>query len=243
MTAPQKHAEQQGGIHPAGGDFGNGNARAAKTREKRQCQRDVHDNRNRRENHWRTSILAREEARNKGLDEHESRQAQTVDAKNLRNGEGGRGREIAALVQETNDGFGHDEKSGRGGQGQEQHELDRAVLQASGLHHMAAAQRPRQFRQEHRGNSNADDAERQLIDSVRIGKRGYDAFAAGSDVGVDEQIDLGNAAGDGCRQGKDQKPLHVLGEPWSAETNAHAGIAHRNPDDGELHKTCRHHAP
>ncbi|MNS74382.1 hypothetical protein D3C72_1078570 [compost metagenome] len=116
-------------------------------------------------------------------------------------------------------------------------------MQASRLNHMSATQSPRQLRQKHGGNGDADDTERQLVNPVRIGKRGDHPFTSRSDIGVDQQIDLGNAAGDRGGQGKNQKPLHIFGHPRPAEAYAHAGIAHGDPDDGKLHHPCHHNTP
>lgn len=82
-----------------------------------------------------------------------------------------------------------------------------------------------------------------LVNPVGIGKRGDHTLAGRRDIGVDQEIDLGDAAGDRGRQSKDQQALDILRQPGSAETDPHAGIAHGDPDDAKLHHTRRHDTP
>ena len=60
------------------------------------------------------------------------------------------------------------QSAGRGRQGQEQREFDRRFCRLAASLHVARLQRPRQFRQQHHADGDADDAERQLVDAVGI---------------------------------------------------------------------------
>ena len=109
---------------------------------------------------------------------------------------------------------------------------------------IAGLQRPRQFGQKHDGDRDADHAERQLVDAVGEGERRRPRpVLAGCDRRADQRVDLRDAAGDRRRQRQPQQPLHVGRQARPAETDRHAGMAHRHPDDGKLHDARRQHAP
>ena len=98
--------------------------------------------------------------------------------------------------------LGHDEQGGGGRKRQEQREFDRTVLQVRGLLQIARLQSPRQFGKQNDRDSNADHAQRELIDPVRIGERRNRGVLTGRDRRADQLVDLGDAAGNGRRQGK-----------------------------------------
>ncbi|MNT07797.1 hypothetical protein D3C72_1425150 [compost metagenome] len=62
-------------------------------------------------------------------------------------------------------------------------------------------------------------------------------------VGVDQEVDLGDAAGDRGRQRQHQQPADIGREPRPAKADLDAGIAHGHPDDRQLHEARCHHAP
>ncbi|MCY1528917.1 hypothetical protein D9M68_640400 [compost metagenome] len=201
MAAPDKCCEKQDSVDPAGNDLGRGDAACAEPRKQSERQRDVHNDGDGSEDHRRARILAREETGNEGLDQDESRQAETVNRQDVTDDDGRFRRELAALEEQPNDRLGHDQKCCCRRQRQEQRELDRAVLQVRRFVDIAGTQRPGKFRQEHGCHRDADDAERKLVDAVRIDQRRDRAFARRSDIGIDQEVDLGDTAGDRRRQG------------------------------------------
>ncbi len=153
------------------------------------------------------------------------------------------GGEGAALIEHAHDRLRHHQKGRRRRQGQEQRELDRAVLQVRGFLQIAGLQRARQFRQQHDGDRDADDAERQLVDAVGIGERRNRAVLSRCDGRADQLVDLGDAAGDRRRKRQHQQALHVGRETRPPEADGNAGMPHGDPDDRQLHQARGQHAP
>ena len=108
---------------------------------------------------------------------------------------------------------------------------------------VSGLQRARQFGQKNDRHRDADDAERQLVEAVGLSQRRHRLVLAGRDRRADQRVDLGDAAGDSRRRRKPQQPLDVWRQPRPPETNRHAGMAHGDPDDGELNDAGSQHTP
>ena len=78
-------------------------------------------------------------------------------------------------------------------------ELERPVLARLHALPVARAQAARQLRQQHDADGDADDAERQLVDTVGEVERGHGARLSRRDCRTDQRVDLRYAAGDGGR--------------------------------------------
>jgi hypothetical protein len=63
----------------------------------------------------------------------------------------------------------------------------------------SAADRARDFRQEHRGDGDADNAERELVEAVRVVEPRHGARLQRGDDRADHDIDLHHAAGNHAR--------------------------------------------
>jgi hypothetical protein len=91
-----------------------------------------------------------------------------------------------------------------------------------------------QLRQQHRANSDADDTERQLIQPVGIVEVRNRAVGAGGDNGADEQVDLGNTAGEDSRNREHPEPAHLRIDTRQLEPGEKPGAPHRPPDQRQL---------
>ena len=108
---------------------------------------------------------------------------------------------------------------------------------------VSGLQRARQFRQKNDRHRNANHAERQLVEAVGLRKRRHRLVLSGRDRRADQRVDLGDAAGDCRRRCKPKQPLDVRRQPRPPEAYRHAGMAHGDPDDGELHDAGSQHTP
>ena len=112
------------GVEPVGERGGEGDADMGELADQEQDQENVEDQAHGRHDDRRSRVLAREEGRRQDLDEHIGGQA---DREGGESTGGGRGRmrvEGAALEQHMDDRAGDGDKRRRGGQRQQEAELD-----------------------------------------------------------------------------------------------------------------------
>ena len=102
------------------------------------------------------------------LDQHESRQSGGIGAERRRGGRSFDRPKGAALEQYRHDRLRQYDQRRRRRQGQQQRQLDAAVLRRDRAGGVAGAHLARQGRQDRRGNGDADDPERQLVQPVSV---------------------------------------------------------------------------
>ncbi len=80
-------------------------------------------------------------------------------------------RERPAQEQRPHDQFGNHEEGDEAGNGQQERQLDRAILRVRAPASIAGREPARHFRQQHGADRDADHADRQLIDAVGVIER------------------------------------------------------------------------
>ncbi len=200
--------------------------------DQRQVERDVGGDRHHDDVERRARVAARRKARDQHLDQHEGRQADGEGGQRIGRGDGGRGVEGAALEQHADDRLVQRHQPGRGGQGQQQGELDGAILVGQCRVVAAGPDLARQQRQQGGADGDADHAQRQLVDAVGVVEIGD--CAGRQERGPDDVqhgVDLLQAAADGGRRGQQQQVAHARTEarPYRPQHHAGPGASRRQP--------------
>ena len=130
------------------------------------------------------------------------------------------GGEGAALEEDRDDRAGNDEEGDRRRQGQRGGELDRPVLGVRGFGLAAGAERPRQIGEEDDADGDADDAERQLVEAVGVVEPRHRAGLERGDDRADDDVDLGDAAGNDARPGESRQAPDAIGASAAGAASA-----------------------
>lgn len=211
--------------------------------KKRIGERDVHRHRNGSEDHRCAGVFAGKKTGNERLDRYERGQAETVDGQNIGNDERGIGLNLPRSNRSRTIGSDMTSRAAAAGSVRNKVNSTEQFLKVRRFFHVPAARRVTDSGRSTVATAMPTTPSRKLIDAVRIDRRRYRAFHAGCDIGVDEQVDLRDAAGDRCGQCLLREAVDVRGQTWTAEADLDTCIAHGDPHNGKLDQTCSHHAP
>jgi hypothetical protein len=160
--------------------------------------------------HRRRRVLAREVGGGEHLDHHKRRQPEREDGECVgRCRRVGRG-ERAALEQHRDDLGRHDGERRRRRNGEQHGELEAAVLAVHDGGVIAGAQMARHVGQQHDADGDAEDGEGKLVDAVGVVEMRDGALLQRGDDRADDDVELGDAAGDDARDAEPDQAADAL---------------------------------
>ena len=234
MAAAMERGGEQNGVDPAGERGGDGDADMGEPGEQGQRDGDIDGDRDAGEPHRRPGVLAGEEAGREHLDQNEGRQAGGKGDERTGGGGGIGGIEAAALKEQRDDRMGHHHQRDRRRQRQRHGEFQRAVLGEIDEVATAGAQMARQVGQQDDADGDADDAERQLVDAIGVIEERHRTRRQRGDHGADDDVDLGDAAGEHAGKGKRRQAPQSRSQARPHQAEHHAVMRRRPDERGKL---------
>lgn len=217
----EQHNEQQ--IDPCANGGGQREPDLRQRSNQRDFQRDIDGHTGQRGLDGRRGILAGVESGDGAPDQNKRNKPDRVSCK--RRAGGGRIglRECTPRKHGAHDDVRHDKKSGDERDREQQREIERAPLRSDSSLMIARGNPPGHFRQQYSSDGNADDADRQLVEPVRIVQRRQRASGEERcDDGVREQRDLRSHRTECRRPERTEKPAHIFVEFQRCELRQNA---------------------
>ena len=102
---------------------------------------------------------------------------------------------------------------------------------------------PRHVGQQHDADGDADDGERQLVDAIGVVEVGHRPVLQRRDDRADDDVELGDAAGDDAGDAETDEPAHAFGHARPAQLEPDVVAPQSVDEQPELQDAGREHAP
>ncbi len=207
-------------------------------------QHDVREHRDHRGAHRRTGVLAGVEGRQQHLAEHEGRHADAHGDDGDRDHGGVVGGEFAVLEQGRAQRRGHQRQAQRGRDADQGHQAQAPVQRMRITRGVGGRMAPRQMRQDHRADGDAEQAQRKLHQPVGVIQPGLGiADQHGREHRAHQQVQLRHRGREDRRQHQPEHPAHALVAEVDLQARPQPQPPQGRPQQRPLRQAGQEHAP